>query len=144
MSSLREQLQAVYDQHGKLTPDLVVEVARSKSSELHDRVFDRPVGEAAEAWYRQRAHDLIQSVKIVYREATDTEPELRIRAWHAVRAEGPDQYAYEPADKVAADPFTRQLVLRDMEREWRMLFARYEQFEEFLALVSGDLKQRAA
>lgn len=141
MSDLREQLQAIYEQHGKVTPDLVVQAARPKTSTLHGHVFDRPPGEAAEAWYRHRAHELIQSVRVVYREATDELPELRVRAWHAVRSEGPELYTYQPVEKVASDPFTRQLVLRDMEREWRQLLARYEQFEEFLKLVEADVRK---
>lgn len=144
MSDLREQLQAVYEQHGRLTPELLVEVARPEDHPLHSRVFDRPLGEAAEEWYRTRAHELIRSVKVVFREATEDSPEGRVRAWHAVRAEGPEQYVYEPVEKVASDPFSRQLVLRDMEREWRTLYGRYEAFEEFLTLVKGDLKKRKA
>lgn len=144
MTDLREQLQTIYDKQGKLTPELVVEAARPKNHPLHDRVFDRDQSEAAEAWYRRRAHELIQSVRIVYREATEDVPALRVRAWHAVRAEGPEQFAYEPVEKIAQDPFTRQLVLREMEREWRQLFSRYEKFEEFLSLVLGDLKEKAA
>lgn len=143
MSSLRDELQAVYDQHGKLTPELLVEAARPKGHPLHDRVFDRSTTEAAESWYRHRAHDLIQSVKIVYREASEeTGPELRVRAWHAVRSEGPEAFNYQPVEKVAADPFTRQLVLREMEREWKQLFDRYEKFEEFLAIVTTDVSKR--
>lgn len=140
--SLRDELQAIYDQHGKLTPVLVVLVARPEDHPLHDRVFDRPLVEAAEAWYLGRAHELIQSVKVVYREATDDEAALVGRGFLAVRGEGPEQYVYEPAEKVAADPFTRQLVLREMEREWRQMLARYEGFQEFLALVAGDVKRK--
>lgn len=138
--SLRDELQAIYDQHGQLTPDLVVQVARPEDHPLHTQVFDREPNEAAEAWYRERAHDLIQSVKVVYRKATDDRPEGAVRAWHAVRAEA--GYVYEPVDRVVQDEFTRQLVLRDMEREWRQMLARYEQFEEFLEMVAADVKPR--
>ncbi len=144
MSDLRSELQAVYDQHGKLTPELVVEVARAKKHPLHALVFDRPLAEAAEAYYRDRAHELIRSVKVVYREATDTAPEGTGRAWLAVRSEGPNEYVYEPAEKVATDDFTRRLVLRDMEREWRQLYFRYQGFAEFVALVTGDLEAEVA
>lgn len=138
--SLRDELQAIYDQHGKLTPELVVDEARSKDSPLHASVFDRTKGEAAEAWYRHRAHELIKSVKVVYLEGTDKDPALSVRAFHAVNRE--DGYSYEPVGKVAHDPFTRQILLRDMEREWKQLLARYEQFQEFLAIVSSDIDKR--
>lgn len=136
--SLRDEMQAIYNQHGRLTPALVVDTARPKSHPLHSRVFDRPKGEAAEAWYKHRAHELIQSVKIVYREGDGEQPERSVRAFHAVQ--GPAGYVYEPADLVASDPLTRQMVLRDMERQWKELFARYEQFEEFLEMVTADVE----
>jgi hypothetical protein len=137
--SLRDQLQAIYDQHGRLTPALVVEEARAEDHPLHPRVFDRTSTEAAESWYRRRAHELISSVRIVYREADDSGPERTVRAFHAVPSEGPDEYVYEPVDRVREDPMIREVVLRSMEREWKQLLARYEHMEEFLALVRQDV-----
>lgn len=134
--SLRDELQAIYDQHGELTPELVVETARPRSHPLHGSVFDRPVREAAEAYYRDRAHGLIQKVRIVYRDPEDDEPRS-VRAWQAVQR--PEGYRYEPAEKVAMDPEAREIVLRDMAREWRTLKARYEDFAEFAEMVQGDL-----
>lgn len=134
--SLRDELQNIYDQHGQLTPALVVDTARSKTHPLHDR-FEWNDKVAGEAWRRQQAHELIRSVKVVYREADDTNPEKSVRAFHAVRAD--KGHVYEPVDKVIADDFTRRLVLQDMEREWRALHRRYQNFEEFTAMVRRDL-----
>jgi hypothetical protein len=140
--SLRDELQAIYDQHGELTPELVVQEARSKKHPLHDRIFDRAPAEAAEAWYRHRAHELIRVGRTVYKEADENGPERSVRSWQCVYGER--GHVYEPVEKVVENPFTRQIVLRDMEREWKGLFARYEAFEEFLSLVSSDLQARAA
>jgi hypothetical protein len=142
VSDLREQLQGIYDHHGKLTPELVVEVARPTDHPLHDRVFDRSPREAAETYYRNRAHELIQSVRVVYAKTSDASQEQSVRAFHAVRRE--KAYSYEPVEKIAEDEFTKRLVLSDMEREWRQLLARYEQFEEFLGMVQKDLAERNA
>jgi hypothetical protein len=117
--SLREQLQAIYDEHGKLTPELVVQAARVPSHPLHDRVFDRAPNEAAEAWYRHRAHELIQSVKVVYKEADENGPERSVRAFHCVPS--PAGPVYEPADEIVVDDFKRALLLREMERDWQAL-----------------------
>lgn len=139
--SLRDELQNIYDQYGSLTPALVVDTARSKTHPLHDR-FEWNDKVAGEAWRRQQAHELIRSVKVVYREADDANPEKSVRAFHAVRAE--KGHVYEPVDKVIADDFTRRLVLQDMEREWRALHRRYQNFEEFAAMVRHDLGSEAA
>lgn len=140
MSGLREQLETIYTTNGKLTPRLVVEAARPKSSPLHSTIFDRPVKDAAEAYYLERARELIGTFRVVYREATETEAPGTVRQWHAVRSEGADEYVYEPVEKVVHDPFTRQLVLRDMERQWQQLYQRYSMFEEFSRLILNDLE----
>jgi hypothetical protein len=138
--SLRDHLQEIYDHHGQLTPDLVVEVARPKDHPLHSRVFDRPQKQAAEAWYKHRAHELIQSVKVVYRDSND-EPQ-EIRKYHAVR--GDSGVVYRASEDIADDPFAKKLVLRDMEREWHQLRARYERFSEFFEMVEQDIELMAA
>lgn len=134
--SLRDQLQAIYDKHQTLTPQLVVAAARPKDHPLHERVFDRPVKDAAAAYYLDRAHDLIQSVKIVYRE-DEKGRERTVRAFHAVRTE--KGHVYESAEKIAQDPFLSRLLMADMEREWKALRRRYEEFTEFWEMVRGEV-----
>lgn len=133
--SLRDQLQQIYDQHGKLTPMLVVETARDPDHPLHKR-FDWDDESAAEAWRQDQAHRLIQKAKVVYKQASEAGPDKRVRAFHAVARD--NEHVYEPAEKVATDPFLAQLVLRDMEREWLALKRRWEDFEEFWAMVRRD------
>lgn len=141
---LREALQAIYDQHGQLTPSLVVQVARENSSEAAAVIrcrleWDDAV--AGEAWRREQAHELIRSVRVVYRKATDKAPEKSIRAFHAVR--GDSGHVYEPVERVVDDPFTRRLVLADMEREWKQMKARWADFKEFAEMVREDMAQAA-
>jgi hypothetical protein len=139
--SLRDHLQAVYDRHGQLTPTLVVEEARDPAHPLHDR-FEWDDSVAGEAWRRSQAQELIRSVKVVYREATEKEAAKSVRAFHAVRRE--DGHVYEPVEKVIEDPFTKKLLLADMEREWKALHRRYQNFAEFADMVKRDLEAEAA
>lgn len=136
MSSLRDALQQIYDQHGILTPDLVVAEASAPGHPLYGR-FTWDDTEAAKAWRREQAHQLIRSVRVVYREADGKTGEKSVRAFHAVRAER--GYVYEPTEKVVADPFLTKLVLADMKREWQALKRRYEQFDEFLSMIRDDI-----
>jgi hypothetical protein len=138
--SLRDELQRIYDENGELTAELVVEAARPKTSPLHNR-FTWDNREAAEQWRQHQAAELIRSVKVTYREATEDEEARTVRAYHAVR--GPKGHAYEPAEKIKEDPFQRQLVLNDMRRDWQALKRRYEHFAEFLELVRADLEDAA-
>lgn len=136
--NLRDELLAIRAEHGVLTPAVVLEAARPKDHPLHSRVFDKPVKEAAEAYYLERAHELIRVARIRF-PAVDTSDNRTLRAFQAVRGDDETGYVYEPTEEVATDPFVRQLVLREMEREWRQLKARYEHFTEFIAMVAADL-----
>lgn len=139
--SLRDQLQAIYEERGKLTPALVVDEARDVMHPLHFR-FEWDDAVAGEKYRQNQAHELIRSVKVVYKPATETDPEKSVRAFHAVRGES--GYAYEPVESVLRDDFTRRLVLNDMQREWQQLHRRYADFEEFAAMVRADLGESAA
>lgn len=138
--NLREHLQAIHDRHGVLTPVIVLDEARDPAHPLHSR-FLWDDSEAAESWRKHQAQELIRSVKVRYVEATDTEPARSVRAFHAVRRE--DGHVYEPVEKVVEDPFTKRLVLADMEREWKALKRRYQQFAEFADMVRHDLEEAA-
>ena len=139
--SLRDQLQAVYDEHGRLTPANVVDTARPAEHPLHDRFeWDNEV--AGEAYRLEQARRLIRSVRVVYREADEKESARTVRAFHAIRDE--EGTAYRPVEEVQESPLLTKLLLQDMEREWKQLMRRYGQFEEFLKLVRDDLEQEAA
>lgn len=135
MSDLRTEIQAVYDKHGTLTPDILVEEARPKTHPLHSRIFDRNRTEAAESWYRHRAHELIQSVKVVYK-MTEEGPH-HVRSWQAIRSE--TGYVYEPSEEIVNDDLKTQIVLQDMQREWKQLQRRYGNFKEFVSMVREDV-----
>lgn len=138
--NLRDQLLAIREKHGRLDPHLVIEEAREETHPLHSR-FEWDDSVAGEAWRRSQAHELIRSVRLVYREATEQEAARSVRAFHAVRRE--DGHTYEPAEKVIEDPFTKRLVLADMEREWKALKRRYETFAEFADMVRRDIEEAA-
>lgn len=141
MSDLREQLLAIRDKHGYLDPEVLVEEARDKNHPLHSRVFDRAPKDAAEAWYRHRAHELIQSVRIRY--IADERPK-DLRAFVAVQRPEARRPVYEPVEQAMEDELTRKVVLAQMEREWKQLRARYGDLCEFAEMVLATVQGRAA
>jgi len=141
VSDLRGQLQAIYDERGRLTPGIVVDTARDESHPLHAR-FEWDDQIAGEKYRLGQARELIRSVRVVYREATETEGARTVRAFHAVRDE--QGTAYRSAETIAESPLLTKILLQDMQREWKALLRRYGQFEEFLRMVQGDLGEKAA
>lgn len=137
--NLREQMQSIYDKHGRLEPALVVQEASDAGHPLHNR-FEWDDSVAAHKYRLDQAHELITSIKITFRKAEDTE-DRSVRAFHAVRdGQG---FAYEPVEKVVHNPVIREVVLADMEREWRQLYQRYQTFTEFATMVQKDLEKAA-
>ncbi len=132
-TSLLTELQAIRDQHGTLTPELVVDVARDPDHPLHSR-FEWDDGVAAEKWRREQAGQLLR----VVREVDPTLPN-DLRAFVAVKGKDTHRAEYVPVRQAMSDEFTRKLVLADMEREWKSLRRRYQHMAEFAALVMRDL-----
>jgi hypothetical protein len=136
--SLRDHLQAIYDERGELTPALVVDVARDDRHPLHTR-FEWNNTLAAEKYRRHQAHELIKSVRLTYQSPRTGEP-VSIRAFHAVRKPDTNRYAYEPTAVVMQDPMVMRLLLAEMHRDWEAFKRRYEEFEEFWAMVTGEVR----
>lgn len=134
MTDLRAQLTSIYQQHGQLTPRIVLDEARAPEHPLHSR-FEWDDAEAAEKYRLTQAHELIQSVKISYRDAGGRRQD--VRQFHAVRRD--QEFVYEPLEEIANDDITRQILLRDMERDWKTLRKRYSHVREFFDLIRSDL-----
>lgn len=137
MADLNEELLALRSEHGRLTPDLVVNAARPADGPLHDR-FTWDDSEAAERYRLDEARQLIRSVRVVYRRPNgDT---ARVRGWLSIdRPELGGQKSYEPAEQVLADPLTSKILLRQLERELAAMEAKYSHLSEFRQVVLDKL-----
>ena len=136
--SLREHLQAIYDERGELTPALVVDAARDNRHPLHTR-FDWVNNRAAEKWRQHQAHELIKSVRITY-QSPRTGEAISIRAFHAMRNPDTQKFVYQPTEVIAQDPMAMRLKLAEMRRDWEAFKRRYDEFEEFWDMVEADLR----
>lgn len=137
---LREALQAVYDTHGRLTPGLVVEVARDGDDAVAQRLREAlpwDADEALEHYQLVVAARLIRKVKIVYR-PTPRSGLRETRAFASIPA--PDGRSYHPIGTIAADPLMSRLLLQEAERAWRELKARYGNLRGFIELVRADIE----
>lgn len=140
-TTLRDILQDLYDERGELTPELVVEVAANPEHPLHHRLEwdDRKAGTQ---WRLEQASSLIRSVRVVYKQDANGPKDLR--AFTAIRGENTPKANYVPTATALADEFTRALVLREMQREWKSLKRRYDHMAEFAAMVADDLQGEAS
>jgi hypothetical protein len=139
MSDLREQLLAVRDQHGELTPALVVDAARDKKHPLHGR-FEWNDKVAGERYRRQQAHQLIRVARLPLSYADHPTGPSHIRAFVAVPRGGSTQPDYQPIEDALADPFTQRLVMQAMERDIAALQRKYGHLAGFAEAITRVAK----
>lgn len=94
IQTIREWMVDLRKREGKLTPEIVLEAARPPDSPAHGFVFHVGAEEAAEAYYLDRAHRLIQTVKVTVVSRPKEEPR-RVRFFHAV-TDDEGERVYEP------------------------------------------------
>ena len=134
--TINDLLQAIYDEHGTLTPELVVSTASDPTHPLHHRLeWDNT--KAGANWRLEQASRLIRSARVVYKD--DPAAPRDLRAYVAIHGKDTPKADYRPVREVMADPMLREIALRDMEREWKSLKRRYEHMTEFAEMVRRDL-----
>lgn len=137
MSTLRDSLQAIYDQRGELTPSLVVDEARSEDHPLHDR-FEWNDAIAGEHHRREQARRLIRSVKIL--DNRNPKRPRHIREFVSVSRGSDPNPTYMPTVDAVADEFTKAIVLQAMERDIAALKRKYSHLKEFATAINALAK----
>lgn len=117
--------------HGELTPQIVVDAAREEDSPLHPH-FEWDYELAAERWLIEQARDLIRKARVkIIREDGQT---VRVRAYLALTTED-KRPIYVKTEVIGQDEAMRAQVLQQMERDWKALRRKYDQYEEFWTLI---------
>lgn len=132
---LRDQLLEIQAAAGYLTPEAVVEAARSEDSPLHGR-FEWNDSVAAERYRKDQARDLIRSVKVEFVDGRG-EPQA-VRAFHSVRSAQAGRPVYQTVEKIAEDDIAAQQLLRQMDLDWRSFKRRYGNLDAFLKLMARE------
>lgn len=149
--SIKDHLQAIYDEHQRLTPSIVVSVAADPTHPLHERfVWDD--SEAARRYRLVQASGLIRSVSVIV-ERQDDKPAVRVRAFVADRDTSPalvvdedteDEHNltgnYRPVEEVVTSDVLRTAWFRSLQRDWQALRRRAGASREFADMVLGDLR----
>lgn len=136
-SVVEHELQTIYNEHGELLPETVLEAARPASSPLH-AYFEWDDARAAHEHRLDQARRLIRSVKVVYAMDTDGRNK-KVRRYHSVPG-SENRPVYKDLDEIVHNPLHRQMLLRQMERDWRSFKSRYEHLDEYVALIAAEAK----
>ena len=139
MADLRSELLAIREQHGILTPQVVVKAATADDHPLHNR-FEWDDEKAGHAYRLQQARQLISVVREKYIDRSGAPAD--IRTFHAIPRETGS--VYEPLDEILQNDVSTKILLQSMEREWRQLRKRYEKLTEFRDIILRDLQADVA
>jgi hypothetical protein len=140
--SFANHLQAIYDEQGALTPQIVVDTARDEDHELHGHfLWDDTV--AGELYRCNQAAQLIRRVTVKRTAANGDD--VVTRAWvsvteiegRTVSNDSPGHYL--PVEIVISSSDLRPKYEQAMEREWKQLYAKYKEYQEFLDMVAADM-----
>lgn len=133
------EITAIEQQHGGLTPDLVVENARNEASAMH-RWFEWDDDEAAHQYRIQQARQILSSVTVVYVDGPrQSEP---VQAFVSLRIED-EPRRYHSITAAMANPQTRDIVLDDARRALAAWRRKYEGFAELADLYKAIDQQIA-
>lgn len=138
-TSLLAELTAIRDEHGQLTPALVVDAARNPEHPLHTR-FEWDDTLAAEQWRLEQAGQLLRIVKLPPEEGRPRD----LRAFVAIKGKDSHRSDYVPTEVALSDPLSRAIVLRAMKREWQTFRRRYDHMAEFAAFIIHDIEKETA
>lgn len=140
-ATLLAHLVSIRDTRGDLNSEIVVEEATDTSHPLHDQ-FDWNDATAGHKYRLEQAAKMLRTVRITRQESITTPTDLR--AFVAVRGADTHRASYVPTEEALADDFTRELVLRQMRREWETLRKRYQHMEEFAAMIAAAIQGEAS
>lgn len=137
-AALIEQLTAIREEHGSLTPALLVGLAVDPEHPLHSQFeWDDTV-----AGHKYRIEQAGRLLRVTYKPMPGQTTELR--AFHVRRNEETETSEYVPTEEIVADPLALEILLRSMKRDWKIFERRYHTLEGFAEYVAHQLNQEAS
>jgi len=134
-NNLRDVLLEIREKRGTLTPEVVVEEASDPEHPLHHR-FTWDDTEAARKW---RLHEAGNLLRVKYKaDVGNRRADLRA-FWVRREADGTPTSTYEPIEEIILDPMQRELMLRQMRRDWTTFKKRYQHMEGFVEEILDDI-----
>lgn len=136
MTDLRGELTDIYQKHGKLTPELVVEESRTVTAPLHNR-FEWDDELAGEQYRIVQAAEIIRSVRVVFA-VTDKGERKFVRAFQSLNKSGDSERGgYVPTEEIIQDELATKILLKQLERDIADIRRKYGHLKEFVDMIRG-------
>lgn len=133
--NLRDVLMAIRAKRGALSAEIVLQEATDPEHPLHHR-FDWDDSVAAHRWRLHQAGNLL---RVKYKtDVGSSRGDLRA-FWVTKGPEAGRGSQYSPIEEVISDPVSREIMLRQMRRDWMNFRHRYMHMSEFVEMVTADI-----
>lgn len=129
-------LQNIYNTHGTLTPQLIIQDAKNPDHPLHNR-FEWNNTKAAQQYRELQAAQLIRTIKITYQDT----PQRQVRAFINIQPTGDEldtKGHYQPVDIALRNELTRKRIFETMKRDWLTFKAKYSHMTEYADLLRAE------
>lgn len=138
------ELARIMDERGTLVPREVLDLARDEGNPLHPFI-DWQDRSAAEHWRLYQVSTMIRSFKL----RVETIDAQGVTTEHRVRGYVPSRYVDDEVREgyvatVQLDERQRQLMERQLKREWSALRRRWEHWDGFWSVILADAEGNAA
>jgi hypothetical protein len=141
--SVESVLRDIYEREGRLSPELLVQIAKPEDHPLHTR-FEWQDSVAGPLYRLEQAARIIRSARIVI-EREPEQPPVSVRAFVAREemglADSPGEYV--PVTEVVANDVMRTAWFRRLQEDWQRLKSRAAGSQEFASMVLSDLRADA-
>lgn len=133
----QEILKQLADQHGSITPELVLDYAKPKDSPLH-QFFQWDNTKAAEEYRLVQARQLIRRIKVEY--VTEETKTVTVRAFHCVVPTSDDDQPslrgiYVPIESAISD--YRSQLLDQCRRDMEAFKRKYAALSEVAQVINA-------
>lgn len=134
-----KQLEKIRSKEGELTPEAVIENAKSNRSKLH-KLFEWDDTEAAHQYRMEQARRMLRSIEIVYKE----KPKTPRRAFEIIekkkRGSQDQRTIYSTTEEAMADPVSRDRIITEALRQLMAFRRRFHGLRE-LEIVFNSIEQ---
>lgn len=138
-TTLAQELEALVNEQGLLTPRAVLAAARPQNSALHE-YFTWDDGEAAEKWRIEEARRLIRSVTVTFGERE----EISVPVFVSLPADRAHGDGYRTLDSVRSSSFLMKQLLAEVQRQIQMWQERAQALGYSLDVKAQSKKRRRA
>jgi len=134
------ELEAIYEEHGKLTPPLIVEDARNDERETH-KLIEWDEATAAEKYRLEQARYIMRNIIVVQSTPNLEEPKeeqkiIKFRAFENVETEEQERY-FMPMQVAVSREDTRNYMLKQAMMALQSFRQKYGMITDLAAVIDA-------